>query len=119
MFAWFAITLNADSDVLQARARDVAPARMPDIARAPIVETLPAARQSLPPEPTALDRVRNSLRPDVEQGLVEVIGTAAQPLVRVAGGGMFAPGSATVQAASKPLLNRIGRRSAGKPVRSG
>jgi type VI secretion system protein ImpK len=115
LFAWFAIALNADSDVLQARARDVPPARMPDIARAPIVEAQPVARQSLPPpEPTALDRVRNSLRPEVEQGLVEVTGTAAQPLVRVGGSGMFAPGSATVQPASKPLLNRIGQALGGE-----
>jgi len=115
LFAWFAIALNANSDVLQTRARDVPPARMPDIARAPIVDAQPVARQSLPPpEPTALDRVRTNLRPDIEQGLAEVVGSAAQPLVRVAGSGMFAPGSATVQPAFKPLLTRIGQALGGE-----
>lgn len=110
LFAWFAFSLNSESDVIQARARDVPPARMPDIVRAAIVEAPPAPRQPLPPpEPTALDRVRNFLRPDIERGLVEVTGAAAQPLVRIAGSGLFAPGSATVQAASKPLLTRVGQ----------
>jgi type VI secretion system protein ImpK len=118
VFAWFAISLNGHSDALQARARDVAPARMPDIARVPIAETRPAARlPSVPPEPTALDRLRASLRPEIERGLAEVIGTAAQPLVRVAGSGLFAPGSATVQSASRPLLNRIGQALGGEPGR--
>jgi len=117
LFAWFAIALNTESDALQARAGEVPPARMPDIARAPIVDAPPVARPSLPPEPTALDRMRAHLRPDIEQGLAEVVGTAAQPLVRVAGSGLFAPGSAIVQPAFKPLLTRIGQalgREAGK-----
>lgn len=110
LYGWFAVALNADSDILQARARDVPPARMPDIARAPILDAQPVARQSSPsPEPTALDRARNSLRPEIEQGLVEVVGTAAQPLVRISGSGLFAPGSAAVQPAFKPLLTRIGQ----------
>jgi type VI secretion system protein ImpK len=110
LFAWFAISLNSDSDILQARARDVPPARMPEIARAPIVETQPVARQPLPPpEPTALDRVRNFLRPEIQRGFAEVTGTPAQPIVRVAGNGMFTPGSATVQPDFKPLLTRIGQ----------
>jgi type VI secretion system protein ImpK len=110
VYGWFAIALNTDADSLQARARGVPPARMPDIVRAPVVETQPATGQSLaPPEPTALDRLRASLRPDIERGLAEVIGTGGQPLVRVAGNGMFAPGSATVQSASKALLDRIGQ----------
>jgi type VI secretion system protein ImpK len=110
MFAWFAIALNASSDILQARARDAPPVRMPDIARGPIVEAQPVVNRSLiPPEPTALDRIRKSLRPDIEQGLAEVAGTAAQPVVRIAGSGLFAPGSATVQPAFKSLLSRIGQ----------
>ncbi len=108
LFAWFAISLNSDSDLLQARARDMPPARMPDIARAAFVEPLPAARQPLPPpEPSALDRVRDLLRPEIERGVAEVIGTAAQPIVRIAAGNLFAPGSATILPAARPLLGRI------------
>jgi type VI secretion system protein ImpK len=115
LFGWFAIALNTHSDVLQARARDVPPARMPDIVRAPIVDAQPVARQPVPPpEPTALDRVRTILRTDIEQGRVEVVGTAAQPLVRIAGNALFAPGSATVQPALKPLLTRIGQALGGE-----
>jgi len=115
LFGWFAIALDADSDVLQARARDVPPARMPDIARAPIADEQPVARKPvLPPEPTALDRLRRSLQPEIAQGLAEVLGTAAQPFVRVAGSALFAPGSAVVQPASRPLLTRIGQALGGE-----
>ena len=123
LFAWFALSVNTDSDALQGRARDAPPARMPAIARAPITEPQPqpqpqpAARPLPPPEPTALDRVRDFLRPDIAQGLVEVTGTAAQPLIRVAGSGTFASGSATVQSNFKPLLTRIGQALKGEPGR--
>ncbi len=36
-----------------------------------------------------------------------MLGTPAQPLVRITGRGMFASGSATVQPSFKPLLDRI------------
>lgn len=118
LFAWFSIALNIESDTLQARARDASPARMPEIVRAAIVDAPPTVapqpRPLPPPEPTALDRVRNNLRPDIEQGLAEVAGTAAQPLVRVAGSGLFAPGSAAVQPAFKALLSRIGQALGGE-----
>jgi type VI secretion system protein ImpK len=88
--------------------RDVPPTQMPTITRTPIVEPQPAPTPLPPPEPTALDKLRAFLKPEIEQGLVEVIGTAAQPLVRITGRGMFASGSATVQPTFKPLLDRIG-----------
>ena len=108
LFAWFSISLNAASDGIYARMRDVPPTQMPTITRTPIVEPQPAPTPLPPPEPTALDKLRAFLKPEIEQGLVEVIGTAAQPLVRITGRGMFASGSATVQPTFKPLLDRIG-----------
>jgi type VI secretion system protein ImpK len=115
LFAWFAIAINADSDAVRARARDVQPARMPEIVRSPIADPQPAPRQSLPPpEPSSLDRVRDALRTDIEQRLVEVAGTPAQPLVRVAAGGLFAANGATLQPAAKPLLGRIAQALGGE-----
>ena len=55
-----------------------------------------------------LDKLRQFLKPEIDQGLVEVTGTVGQPLVRITGRGMFASGSATVNASFKPLLDRIG-----------
>jgi type VI secretion system protein ImpK len=109
VFAWFSIGLNATSDYLYARLQTGPPSRMPTITRTPIVEQQPVPTTPLPPpEPTALDKLRTFLKPEIDQGLVEVLGTPAQPLVRITGRGMFASGNATVQASFKPLLDRIG-----------
>ena len=54
-----------------------------------------------------LDRLSASLRPDIDRGAVSLLGTPATPVIRIADHAMFAPGSAVVQAASVPLLERI------------
>jgi type VI secretion system protein ImpK len=107
LFLWFSISLNAASDGIYTRLRDAPPTQMPTITRTPIVEPKPAPTPLPPPEPTALDKTRQFLKPEIDQGLVEVLGTPAQPLVRITGRGMFASGSATVQPSFKPLLDRI------------
>lgn len=109
-FVWFSTDLNAASDDLFARLQRAPPAKMPTITRAALVEPAPPPVVVPPPpaaEPTALDRLRTFLQPEIEQRLVEVIGTPSQPLVRIIGPGMFASGSASVQPSFKPLLNRI------------
>jgi len=108
LFLWFSISLNAASDSVYAQLRDAPPTRMPVITRVPVVERQPAQAPLPPPEPTVLDRLRAFLRPEIEQGLVEVTGTVGQPLVRIVGRGMFASGSATVNPSFKPLMDRIG-----------
>ena len=113
LFLWFSSTLNAASDDLYARLYAAPPAQMPAITRAPIVRPAPVqvvipAVPPPPPEPTSLDRLRKFLAPEIAEGLVEVLGTAVQPLVRISNRGMFASGSATVQPKFKPLLGRIG-----------
>jgi type VI secretion system protein ImpK len=60
-----------------------------------------------PPEPTALDRLGASLRPDIDHGVVTLLGTPATPIIRITDRAMFSPGGAVVQAASLPLLERI------------
>ena len=110
LYLWFSINLNSASDAVYARLQSAPPDHMPTITRVPFVELQPPAPQlpPSPPEPTALDKLRQFLKPEIDQGLVEVLGTPAQPLVRITGKGMFPSGSATVQVSFKPLLDRIG-----------
>ena len=102
---WTSISLNAASDGLQAQVLATPPTRMPQIMRAAVVQPLPPP--PAPPEPTALDRLRNALRPDIDNGMVSLLGTAATPIIRVADRDMFGAGSADVRSASLPLLERI------------
>lgn len=113
LFAGFVLLLNTESDALYARARDAPPARMPVLARAAVEPQ--AAIPLVPPEQTALGKVRDFLQPEIQRGLVEVAGMAAQPLIRVAGRDMFASGAAAVQPGFKPLLDRIGQALKAEP----
>lgn len=109
LFLWFSISLNAESDTVYARLQGAPPDRMPTITRTPVVEPAPAIVVAPPPpEPSALDKLRQFLKPEIDQKLVEVLGTPAQPLVRIIGRNMFASGSATLTPNFKPLLERIG-----------
>jgi type VI secretion system protein ImpK len=105
LLVWASASLNAASDGIQAQALDVPPAHMPQVTRAAIVQKLPPP--PAPPEPTALDRLRASLQPDIDRGAISLLGTPATPIIRIADRGMFAPVGAVVQAASLPLLERI------------
>lgn len=109
LFLWFSISLNAESDTVYARLQVAPPDRMPTITRTPVVEPAPQIVVAPPPpEPTSLDKLRQFLKPEIDQKLVEVLGTPAQPLVRIIGRNMFASGSATLTPSFKPLLERIG-----------
>ena len=94
---WASTSLNAASDRLQAQALASLPSRMPQVARAGIV--LPLPPPPTPPEPTALDRLRASLQPDIDRRAVSLLGTPATPIIRIADHAMFASGGAVVQAA--------------------
>jgi type VI secretion system protein ImpK len=61
-----------------------------------------------PPEPTVLDRLRVSLKPDLDSGAVSLGGTAATPIVRVSNSNGFAAGRATLPAGLTAVLERIG-----------
>ncbi|MBV8187052.1 MAG: type VI secretion system protein TssL, long form [Alphaproteobacteria bacterium] len=111
LFTWFSLSLNTVSDTVYARLQNAPPDHMPAITRAPFIEAQPVAAVTPPPpppEPSTLDKLRQFLKPEVDQGLVEVLGTPAQPKVRITGKGMFASGSANLQPSFKPLLDRIG-----------
>ena len=106
LFAWASFGLNESSDELYERVLAAPPAQMPQIVRASAVQ--PPTAPPPPAQPGARDRLRGFLKPEIDQGLVTVVGTDATPVVRIAASGMFAPGSATVQPRFAPLLQRIG-----------
>ena len=106
LFAWFSTSLNAASDQVYAQAQTVPPAVMPAIARGPVVQ--PVAPAPAGDQPALIDRLRGFLKPEIDAGLVSVIGTQATPIVRVNNRRMFGSGSATVQPAALPVLTRIG-----------
>jgi type VI secretion system protein ImpK len=106
-YAWTSFGLNDDSDALFARMMAASPKQMPVIVRAAAVQ--PPAVAPAPAEPGALDKLRGFLRPEIEQGLVAVLGTDAVPVVRIRNRGLFASGSAAVTARFDPLLERIGQ----------
>jgi type VI secretion system protein ImpK len=112
-YAWTSFGLNEDSDGLFARMMAAPPAQMPAIVRAaPVHPPAPAPPSAVPGE---LDKLRGFLRPEIEQGLVAVIGTDAVPVVRIRNRGLFVSGSAVVQPRFDPLLNRIGQALADEP----
>jgi type VI secretion system protein ImpK len=55
-----------------------------------------------------LDRLRTFLKPEIDRGLLSVVGSEAVPDVRINNRGVFASGSAVVQPAVLGLLGRIG-----------
>lgn len=101
LFIWLSTTLNAASDDLFARLLNAPPDHMPEIARA-----APVVPVALPAQPPA-DPICDFLKPEVDQGLVTVTCTPPNPMIRLNNRGMFASGSATVEARFLPLLDRI------------
>jgi type VI secretion system protein ImpK len=107
LFVWFSVGLNESSDALYERMLASPPSHMPTITRASLVPPPPPAPGPPPAEPTVLDKLRAFLKPEIDQGLVTVVGTDAVPVVRIAGRGMYASGAANVQPRFLPLLARI------------
>jgi type VI secretion system protein ImpK len=105
LFIWLSTGLNASSDDLFDRMLGVPLAHMPQIARtAPVRPPPPPPPQVQEPEPLYV-----FLKPEIDQGLVTVLGDHAMPIVRIRNRGLFASGSATVFSAYIPLLQRIGQ----------
>ncbi len=101
LFVWFSTGLNAASDDVFAQLLAAPLAHMPQIPRAASVRTPPPA--ALAPDPLAV-----FLKPEIDQGLVTVLGDRATPIVRIRNRGMFPSGSATVSPNYVHLLERIG-----------
>ena len=111
LFVWLSAMLNAASDDLFARMLNEPPAKMPQIVRLAPVKPPPPAP---PPEPATVDRLCTLLKPEVDQGLVTVICTPPNPIIRIRNRGMFASGSATIEPRFVPLLTTIGEALKGE-----
>jgi type VI secretion system protein ImpK len=103
LFIWFSTGLNAASDDVFAQLLGAPLAHMPQIARPEPVRPPPP-----PPKPPPLDPLYVFLKPEIDQGLVTVLGDHAMPIVRIRNAGMFVSGSATVAQSYVRLLERIG-----------
>ncbi len=102
LFVWFSTGLNAASDDVFAQLLGAPLAHMPQIARPAPVRPPP------PPPAVAPEPLYVFLKPEIDQGLVTVLGNHAMPIVRIRNAGMFASGSATVAPSYVRLLERIG-----------
>jgi type VI secretion system protein ImpK len=103
LFVWFSTGLNAASDAVFAGLTGAPVAHMPQIVRAAPVRPPPPAPQVAQPDPLYV-----FLKPEIDQGLVSVLGSRAVPIVRIRNRGLFASGSATVAPGFVRLLERIG-----------
>ena len=103
LFIWFSTGLNAASDDVFAQLLGAPLAHMPQIARPAPVRPPPPPPKAPPPDPLYV-----FLKPEIDQGLVTVLGDHAMPIVRIRNAGMFASGSATVAPSYYRLLQRIG-----------
>jgi type VI secretion system protein ImpK len=81
------------------------PSSMPKIIRAALVR--PPAPPPEAPAPSALDRLGAALKADIDQHALSVTGTAANAVLRIGAGTLFAPASATFLPAAGKLLERV------------
>lgn len=101
LFVWFSSGLNAASDNTFSGMLAAPLAHMPNIQRAAPVRPPP------PPPAVQPDPLYVFLKPEIDEGLVTVLGTHAMPIVRIFNTGMFPSGSAVVAQKYIPLLQRI------------
>ncbi len=102
LFIWFSSGLNAASDETFTAMLNAPLTHMPAITRTVPVRP-PEVVVPPPPEPLYV-----FLKPEIDQGLVTVLGDHAMPIVRIRNKGMFPSGSATINAGYYNLLERIG-----------
>jgi type VI secretion system protein ImpK len=103
LFIWFSSVLNAASDETFTAMLSAPLTHMPAITRVAPVRP-PEVVVPPPPEPLAV-----FLKPEIDQGLVTVLGDHIMPIVRIRNKGMFPSGSATINQGYYNLLDRIGQ----------
>lgn len=105
LFVLCMVALNTASDEVYARMLAAPPAAMPQITRAAII--IPPPPPPPAPEPTALDRLRDTLKSDIDKQALAVLGTPTAAVLRINAGSLFGNANATLTAAATPLLTRI------------
>jgi type VI secretion system protein ImpK len=101
LFVWISSDLNAASDTTFTAMLDAPLAHMPAITRSAPVR--PVENPAPQPDPLYV-----FLKPEIDQGLVEVLGDRTTPIVRIRNKGLFGSGSATIAPDHYQLLDRIG-----------
>ena len=102
LFVWFSNGLSNASQATTTAMNAAPLADMPGITR-----TAPVRPPVIVP-PAAPDRIYTFLKPEIDEGLVTVLGDPSMPIVRIRNRGMFVSGSATVNPTYYRLLERIG-----------
>jgi type VI secretion system protein ImpK len=94
VYLGLSFSLNGSSDGVFAALQGL------DVKAAPIAA-------APPPVPAAVPRLATFLKPEVEQGLVQVRDLADRSIVIIKGDGFFEPGSSVIADRTRPLLTRI------------
>jgi type VI secretion system protein ImpK len=102
LFIWFSGSLNASSDATFSAMLSAPQTTMPAITRTQPVRP-PEVVQAPPPEPLYV-----FLKPEIDEGLVTVIGDHSMPIVRIRNKGLFPSGSGTLNQGYYHLMERIG-----------
>jgi type VI secretion system protein ImpK len=105
IYASFLFSLSQRSSTQFEALVTAPPAAMPSLVRAnPVV----APAEPAPAGPTILDRLTGFLSPEIAAHKVSILGTVDAPIIRLNNAGLFASGSAAVEADDQPLLQKIG-----------
>ena len=112
LFVWTSATLNARSDALMEGILAQNPAAMPAIERAGQIPPPPPPPP--PPEPSALDRLRMALKPQIDQGL-SVLGTPTTPIIRLPANLLFSSTGASLLPSGAKLVDAVATALRGEP----
>ena len=102
LFVWFSTDLSNASEDTFGRLIGAPLARMPNITRAAPVRPPP------PPPVVEPEPLYVFLKPEIDAGLVTVLGNHAMPIVRIKNKGMFPSGSSALNQGYVNLMSRIG-----------
>ena len=107
---WLSEKMNEGSDGLYTRIAALPPAGLP------VIERSEPPQPPAPPPPPLVPRpqapvvdFRRFLQPEIDAGVVVILGDANRLVIRIRSRGMFASGSATVEPRFVALLQRIGQ----------